>query len=87
MKTDAPSTSFGGPRRQDGRESARVGVAVHALLYDARGRLAFSGGITSARGYEGDNAGRHAIEALLVDGTSTIARTSVFGCFLRGTVE
>jgi hypothetical protein len=70
----------------DGRESKRFGVAVsgHTLLYDARRRLVFSGGITAARGHEGDNAGRNAIEGLLVDGTARVARTSVFGCFLGG---
>jgi hypothetical protein len=73
----------------DGRESARFGVAVsgHTLLYDSRGHLAFSGGITGARGHEGDNAGRHAIEALLVDAAAPVAQTSVFGCFLRGAIE
>jgi hypothetical protein len=72
----------------DGRESAifRANVSGHTLLYDAGGRLVFSGGITGARGHEGDNAGRHAIERLLLDGTATIDRSSVFGCFLRSAV-
>ncbi|HEY6421580.1 MAG TPA: hypothetical protein VIX59_21490 [Candidatus Binataceae bacterium] len=35
------------------------------MLYDRRGRLLFSGGITGARGHFGDNAGVSAIVALI----------------------
>jgi len=55
----------------------------HALLYDADGNLRFSGGITSMRGHEGDNAGRSAIVALVSGRTPAIDRTLVFGCALR----
>ena len=69
----------------DGRESRRFGVSVsgHALLYDASGRLLFSGGMTSARGHEGDNAGRDAITSLILTGNASIASTRTFGCFIH----
>ncbi len=56
------------------------------MLYDADGRLIFSGGITGARGHSGDNPGRTALTALLNGGRSDKSRTSVFGCLL-GTVR
>ena len=42
-----------------GAEARRFGVATsgHVLLYDTRGDLIFSGGITPGRGEQGDNAG------------------------------
>lgn len=52
------------------------------LLYDAGGRLLFSGGITGARGHEGDNAGRDAITSLLISGEAGSTETFVFGCSL-----
>jgi hypothetical protein len=73
-----------------GRESRRFGAAVsgHTLLYDARGRLAFSGGITASRGHEGDNAGREALTDLVLAGsTNGPTTTPVFGCFLRHGAE
>jgi len=56
------------------------------MLYDAGGRLMFSGGMTGARGHSGDNAGRTALTALINDGRSDTSRTPVFGCLL-GTVR
>lgn len=50
------------------------------VLYDARGRLLFSGGITIARGHAGDNAGRSAIVALVNTGIAEQTETPVFGC-------
>ena len=59
-----------------------------ALLYDLQGRLVFSGGITTARGHEGDNAGVDAVIAR-VNGREAPFHTSAFGCSLRdpGTAE
>jgi hypothetical protein len=58
------------------------------LLYDARGRLLFKGGITGLRGHSGDNAGRSAITALLLGETprhyTLPVMTPVLGCSLRG---
>jgi hypothetical protein len=52
------------------------------LLYDAAGRLLFSGGITGSRGHSGDNAGRAAIFSLLTEGVAGRDQTLVFGCSL-----
>lgn len=64
--------------------SFRVAASGHVLLYDAWGRLEFSGGITAARGHSGDNVGKSAILSLLRDGRSIRGATPVFGCFLAG---
>jgi hypothetical protein len=55
------------------------------VLYDAAGRLLFSGGITGSRGHSGDNAGRSAIVSRLNTGVAERAETFVFGCPLFGT--
>lgn len=62
--------------------SFRVAASGHVLLYDPRGRLEFSGGITGARGHAGDNIGKSAILSFLRDGGSIRGETPVFGCFL-----
>jgi hypothetical protein len=69
--------------RDDGTEARRFGARVsgQVLVYDREGRLRFNGGITGARGHEGDNAGRTAIAALLA-GRLHRASTFVFGCLL-----
>ena len=54
------------------------------LLYGATGSLLFSGGITGARGHEGDNPGRTALMSILAGGRPAAIRTRVFGCFLYG---
>jgi hypothetical protein len=54
------------------------------VLYDAAGRLLFSGGITGSRGHSGDNAGRSAIVSRLNTGEAERAETFVFGCPLFG---
>jgi hypothetical protein len=51
-----------------------------AVLYDAAGNLLFSGGITSARGHEGDNAGRAAVVSLLASVEAERRDTPVYGC-------
>ena len=72
----------------DGAQAALFGADVsgQTFLYDAGGRLLFSGGITYARGPSGDNAGRAALTARLVDGQAAETRTPVFGCALRNAV-
>jgi len=50
------------------------------VLYDAQGQLLFSGGITGARGHEGDNAGETALEELANHGASGCRESPVFGC-------
>ena len=72
-------------RDLDGREASRFAVATSggAVLYDASGRLLFKGGITSARGHEGDSFGQERIAALLTTGTADRADAPVFGCALE----
>ena len=79
-----------------GGEAVRFGASTsgQTMLYDPRGRLVFSGGITSGRGHFGDNAGVTALRDLLDPSSkpslervglpqsnkSSVARTAVFGC-------
>lgn len=67
-----------------GVEADRFGAwtSGQVVLYDVSGRLAFCGGITAGRGHGGDNAGRSAIEALLLRGQAVQATAPVFGCDL-----
>ncbi len=71
-------------RDADGQESKRFGLETsgHTLLYDASGALRFSGGITPARGHQGDSAGQSDILAVLAGQNLTGASSSVFGCAL-----
>lgn len=71
---------------EGGREAARFGAGASGLtlLYGASGRLLFSGGVTAARGHEGDNAGRDALVSLLAGETDAEVETPVFGCQLFG---
>lgn len=57
------------------------------VLYDAAGNLLFRGGITSARGHAGDNAGRTAIVSLLTSEETEARDTPVFGCPLFARTE
>jgi hypothetical protein len=58
-------------------------VSGQTMLYNADGKLLFSGGITASRGHAGDNVGRSSIVSLVTDGTAEHTRTPVFGCALR----
>ncbi|MGH7245291.1 MAG: hypothetical protein ACREJD_17915 [Phycisphaerales bacterium] len=66
----------------DGEEAKRFGASTsgHAMLFDKHGLLVFSGGITAARGHEGDNAGRATVAKLLQTGEPGLRETQVFGC-------
>lgn len=66
----------------EGVEAARFHAATsgQTVLYDAAGDLLFSGGITSARGHAGDNAGRTSIVSLLTSDEAEERGTPVFGC-------
>jgi hypothetical protein len=68
-----------------GVEARQFGAQAsgQTILYDAGGRLRFSGGITASRGHSGDNAGRSAIVSLVTTGSAQTERTSVFGCSLH----
>jgi hypothetical protein len=69
----------------EGREALnfQVSTSGHVVLYDANGRLQFTGGITEARGHAGDNDGRSAVVQLLRHGESPLSATPVFGCPIR----
>lgn len=71
----------------DGRTAARLGAETsgQVLLFDPSGKRVFAGGITGARGHEGDNAGLRAVEALVLGNATaaTPATTPVFGCSIR----
>lgn len=69
-------------RDHDGRQARHFGAATsgQTLLYDNRGVLVFSGGITGARAHAGDNLGRQALVALLNREPASRSGTSVFGC-------
>jgi hypothetical protein len=76
-------------RDTDGDEAQRFGAATsgQTLLFDERGRLLFSGGITAARAHAGDNAGRQSLVALLNRKPADRRGTSVFGCPLFNPVS
>jgi len=69
-------------RDDEGVEAGRFRAATsgQTMLYDAGGKLLFSGGITGARGHEGDNPGRAAIVSLLTTDEAAQEETPVFGC-------
>lgn len=53
------------------------------VLYNRKGRLAFNGGITAARGHVGDNPGRMQIVSLLNGRSYDQKGSPVFGCPLK----
>lgn len=53
------------------------------FVYQPSGTLAFHGGITPARGHRGANAGRAAIESLVLENIATERAALVFGCPLE----
>jgi hypothetical protein len=72
----------------DGRQGGLFGATVsgQVVLYDARGRLLFRGGITGGRGHEGDNRGRSLVTSLIRSGGTgdRVEESRVFGCALVG---
>lgn len=69
----------------DGKEARRFGARVsgETMLFDGDGRRLFHGGITAARGHQGDNAGRAAVTALLNGWPVTADNSPVFGCLIH----
>jgi hypothetical protein len=63
-------------------ERRRFGAQTsgQVFLFDRRGRLLFSGGITPARGQTGANLGRSAVEAILRGQSPSSRWGPVFGC-------
>jgi hypothetical protein len=68
----------------NGRETSifRAKTSGETLVYSAQGDLLFSGGITGARGHEGDNQGSDAIVAIVARADNRCNKTKVFGCSL-----
>ena len=97
--TDAARTISGVVVTSDpgGREAHRFGATTsgHVVLYDAGGLLRFSGGITPARGHQGDSPGkRRLLEQLAQSSTREGAErrdslgvsqhsSSVYGCSIE----
>lgn len=74
----------------DGIEAKRFGAVTSGTVavYSPSGRLVFRGGITGARGHEGDNPGRRAALAAALGKTSaTVLEAPVFGCMLASAEE
>jgi hypothetical protein len=71
-------------RDAGGAEAAlfRANVSGLVLLYDEAGRLRFQGGVTAARGHEGDSLGRQRLLAVLEGRAPDRADGPVFGCGL-----
>jgi hypothetical protein len=67
---------------EEGRIAKWFGASTSgtAMLFDERGKLLFLGGITGARGHEGDNAGKGALIQLLNGQSRGIERAHVYGC-------
>ena len=61
----------------------RARTSGQVFVYDDRGVLRFSGGITESRAHEGDNDGLAAVEAIANGVAPLTARTPVFGCSFR----
>ena len=66
---------------REGQEALRFGAHTsgEVALYDAAGNLVFHGGLTPARGHEGDNAGSAAIVRWIRHQPSAIC-SPTFGC-------
>jgi hypothetical protein len=66
----------------DGRLAASLGSLTSGgvVLYDANGRLRYRGGITGARGHEGDNAAERAVIEILGGSRESHPSMPVFGC-------
>lgn len=67
---------------EDDSERRHFGAMTsgQVFLYDDCGRLRYCGGITRGRGQTGANAGRQAVEALLLDRPATLHEGPVYGC-------
>ncbi len=70
----------------DGSQAELFGATTsgHIFLYDGRGILRFSGGITGARGHTGDNQYFELAKKTILCKSPKFTTTPVFGCSLRG---
>jgi len=67
-----------------GNELRRLGLHTsgNVLLYSSTGQLLYNGGITYARGHEGDNLGESQVEDAILKGQAPQTDRPVFGCKL-----
>lgn len=67
---------------EDGERAIAMGMQTsgQVLLYDPRGDLRYQGGITSARGHQGDNAGQRYVERILRGDDVPLTKLPVYGC-------
>lgn len=70
----------------DDGEPKRFGVETsgQVLVYSPDGALVFRGGITPARGHEGESKGGRALLAVASGGDASASSSDVFGCALFG---
>lgn len=68
----------------DGAEQKKFDAATsgHVFIYDGRGVLQFSGGLTGSRGHAGDNANYQTAKHTLLAKNPKFATAPVFGCAL-----
>ena len=73
---------------QEGKESKIFGAETSGLthLYNELGELVFDGGLTMARGHEGDSVGKKSILEYL-KGQKNIKSSLVFGCDIFGKLK
>lgn len=66
----------------DGATAASLGARTsgQVLLYSARGRLLFQGGVTAERGHEGENASGDLLATALASQRQAAFTPGVFGC-------
>ena len=66
----------------NGETARRFGAATsgETVLYAPNGQLLYQGGLTGARGHEGDNAGLSAVAALLHGQIKSAGQEPVYGC-------
>ncbi|MBN9685978.1 MULTISPECIES: RedB protein [unclassified Corallococcus] len=69
----------------DGQVARELGARTsgQVVLYSPDGEERFAGGITSARGHEGDSAGGRALRDLLAAEVPSAATAPVYGCALE----
>ena len=69
---------------RSGQIAAAFGAKTsgQSLLFDLKGNLVFTGGITASRGHDGDNMGSQAVLLFLISGKLMNVHTPVFGCSL-----
>ena len=61
----------------------RGSVSGQTYLYNSKGELLFSGGITFSRGHEGTNPGEESVLAILAGQKPICTSSPVFGCSIQ----